>query len=550
MKKVCVASRKEFEITEADLKFYEKMGVPTPKLCPHERQRRRQAFRNERFLYHRICDATGKKIISIYSQDSPFKKVVSPDFYWGDNWEAKDYGRDFDFNRSFFEQFLELYHKVPQLSLIRKETENSDFAHDAIRLKNCYLTFDGEQARDCMYGETFYMIQDCLDFLFLRHSELCYECVNCENGYHLFFSYNSKNCSDSWFLRDCIGCRNCFGCSNLIKKEYYIYNKPHTKEEYEQFISGFHSGKHSYINKLKANAVDLWETQFVKHMAGTQNENVTGDHVSNSKDCTYCFDAENIRDCKYVFSMQGGGSDCHDINIWGVSTELCYNCSVIGEGARNIIASFYIAFGCENVSHSAFCWQNSKNLVGCVGMSHAENCILNKQYSDQEYQDLREKVKAYMIQTGEWGEFFPTEISPFAYNETPAQEYYPLTESECLAKRWKWKKEDKIPQAQTYEIPDDIADVPDSICQEVLACEECGKNYKIQKPELVFYKKLVLPIPRNCSNCRHLARVKQRNPQVLFDRKCDKCGVDIQTTFAPDRPEKIYCEKCYLEVVD
>jgi CxxC-x17-CxxC domain-containing protein len=39
--------------------------------------------------------------------------------------------------------------------------------------------------------------------------------------------------------------------------------------------------------------------------------------------------------------------------------------------------------------------------------------------------------------------------------------------------------------------------------------------------------------------------MKLRNPRKLFDRKCDKCGKDIKTTYAPDRPEIVYCEECY-----
>ena len=31
-----------------------------------------------------------------------------------------------------------------------------------------------------------------------------------------------------------------------------------------------------------------------------------------------------------------------------------------------------------------------------------------------------------MKKTGEWGEFFPSSISPFGYNETVAMEYYPI----------------------------------------------------------------------------------------------------------------------------
>jgi len=40
-----------------------------------------------------------------------------------------------------------------------------------------------------------------------------------------------------------------------------------------------------------------------------------------------------------------------------------------------------------------------------------------------------------------------------------------------------------------------------------------------------------------------------RNPRKLFERKCDKCGMEMITTYAPERLEKVYCEKCYEKEV-
>jgi hypothetical protein len=78
--------------------------IPPPTLCPDCRQQRRLSFRNERKLYKRKCDATGKDIISIYSPDKPYT-VYHQDYWWSDAWEPMDYGRDFDFSRSAIEQF-------------------------------------------------------------------------------------------------------------------------------------------------------------------------------------------------------------------------------------------------------------------------------------------------------------------------------------------------------------------------------------------------------------------------------------------------------------
>ncbi len=105
--KQCKKCDVSFEITDKDLEFYdkispifngEKYSIPTPKLCPDCRQQRRLSFRNERKLYKRKCDATGKNIVSIYSPGKPYK-VYNSDFWWSDSWDAMDYGKDFDFNK-------------------------------------------------------------------------------------------------------------------------------------------------------------------------------------------------------------------------------------------------------------------------------------------------------------------------------------------------------------------------------------------------------------------------------------------------------------------
>ena len=132
-----------------------------------------------------------------------------------------------------------------------------------------------------------------------------------------------------------------------------------------------------------------------------------------------------------------------------------------------------------------------------------------------------------------------------------ASDYYPLSKDDALKKGYKWLDEDKKRyKPQNYELPDDITDTADDILKEVLACANCGKNYKILPLELNFYRKMELCIPRNCQDCRR----KERNIKVasleLWDRKCDKCSVLMRTSYKQGRPEKVYCEKCYLENVN
>jgi len=63
-------------------------------------------------------------------------------------------------------------------------------------------------------------------------------------------------------------------------------------------------------------------------------------------------------------------------------------------------------------------------------LNTAKYCILNKQYTKEEYEKLMPKIIEYMEKTEEWGEFFPASLSPFGYNETIAMEYFPLTREE------------------------------------------------------------------------------------------------------------------------
>src|SRR3990172_12231617 len=100
MKKHCSISGQEFEVSDEDLKFYEAISpvfngknylIPAPTLCPEERRRRRMAIRNERTYYKRNCDLCKKSFIGAYSPDKPFK-VFCSGCWWGDGWDASDYG--------------------------------------------------------------------------------------------------------------------------------------------------------------------------------------------------------------------------------------------------------------------------------------------------------------------------------------------------------------------------------------------------------------------------------------------------------------------------
>lgn len=551
MLKSCHHCKKNFEITNDDLDFYKQLNVTEPTHCPSCRQQRRLTWRNERTLYKRKCDATGKDIVSVFSTDKPFK-VYENEYWYSDNWNPMDYGRDFDFNRPFFEQFNELNQQVPQLSRSAVANLNCDFTNQCGWCKNCYLIFEADHNENCYYSNNIYDSKSSMDTLMCVKCELCYESMDCENCYNLKFGQDCKNCSDSWFLKSCIGCRNCFGCTNLRNKEYYFLNEKCSPSEFKEKVAKTSLNSYEQLQKARANFSEFVKKYPQKYLQGNQNENSTGNYLFNTQNCTECFDLNNSQDCKHVFNCRNM-KKCQDITVFGSigTTEFCYENHEIGANIRTICFSDQIWDGCHDIFYSKLCINSSNNLFGCVSLKHKQFCILNKQYSEEEYKILRTKIIEHMKKTGEFGEFFPSSISPFAYNETVAMEHFPLTKEEALKQGYKWKDPDpKEYKKQTYKIPTSIKDAPDTITSEILACIECGKNFKIIPEELKFYQRQNLPIPLKCHDCRHKDRSKLRNSRHLYSRECQKCHKLIETTYSPHAPELVYCEACYLESTD
>lgn len=559
MTRTCARCSTAFEITDHDLDFYEKVSpqfagkkelVPPPTHCPACRRQRRLTFRNERNLYHRKCDLTGKQMISQYAD--PSLKVYITSEWWGDTWNALSYGRDVDFSRPFFDQFKELVREVPHMCVANDSSNvNSEYANQTGMLKNCYLVFDADACENGLYLHTGKHSNSCTDCLRPFNCELCYECVDCLRCYRTFFSQNSENCSDSWFLNDCKGCKNCFGCANLRNKEYFMFNEFVGKEKFEETMRQFRLSSHSGLKHAKDQIREWLLSQPTKSNHNISTENSSGDFLINVQNASMCFDCRDLRDCTYCTNISDRAADCMDYDVWGFDAELLYEVMTSGYNtSRNLFCNDSWS-NVHDLLYTDNCF-NSSYLFGCVGLKKNQYCILNKQYTKDEYEALVPKIIEHMRKTGEWGEFFPHTLSLFGYNESVANDYFPLSLTQAEENGWRWfEEEEKKNQymGPVYQIPDDINDVTDDIGRQILTCEVTGKHYKVIPQELQFYKDMGLPVPRVSPNERHRIRMQKRNPRELWTRDCAKCAKPMQTTYAPDRPEIVYCEECYLSTV-
>lgn len=497
--KICKICGQNFELNQADLDFYKKMEVPLPTLCPRDRLIRRLAFRNERSLFKRKCDKSGVDVISNLRPDAPFP-VYAVDEWFKDDWSAPILP-NFDFNKGFFEQFINLSRVSPRMHKATAGNEvNSPYINHAGNCKDCYFIFNSEYAQDCYYLRTADHCRDCVDGTNLFNSELCYECVNCENCYNLKFSDDCKTSRDSWFIRNCRGVQDSIFCYGLDQKRYHIFNEAHTKEEYEAKLRELKLHTWSGFS----NAMKIWEkwsAQFPKIRQIIQNcENSTGDALYNCKNARDCYNCQKLEDCRYVLNSVDV-KDTYDMYAYG-EIQLAYEI-VTMMYCYDVKFCSYV-FKSDNLEYCDMCW-NCHNCFGCAGLNGKSYCIFNKQYTKEEYEDLLARIKEKMKADAEYGEFFPMGFSMFPYEDTMANDYFPKKEKSSAPPTGDF--------VETSTLPDDVNDINvGSIVKKVYRCPETNKLFMFQQKELEFYKKAGVPAPRVSFE----ARYKRRNKLIPF----------------------------------
>ncbi len=563
----CQNCETDFVIEPDDFNFYQKIKVPPPTFCPECRYIRRLLDRNEWNLYKRKCDATGEDVISIYQPDAPFP-VYNQEYWKSDSWDSLSYGQDFDFHRSFFEQYQDLRLRVPHLALVNSGSVNSPYTNQSGYNRDCYMCSATGYSEKCMYGNWYKNCHFSGDCYMALKSEFCYECINITRCSKCLWC---QDCSDSVSLQfciDCRGCTDCFGCVGLREKRHYWLNTALTKEEYEKRMKKFVWDRDS-IKKSIRELIRFRANIPAKYYHGSQIQDSTGDYMENSKRARYVFNCRDNKDTAYMQDVWTG-EDCLDCTEVA-DGQLSYEIQGCASPHRSIVVRS--SFVAVDSYYCDMCF-SVRECFGCFGLKQKEFCILNKQYSKEEYFKLKEKIIEHMRKMKEWGEYFPADLSPFTYNESIAQDYFPLTREDALKAGYAWYdrpvRDYKI-TLPTDDLPKTLSDVKENIFEDVIQCSSqkssdqkykyplCSVAFKITPLEFSLYKILNIPVPEKCFACRRTDRFVFRNPRKLWHRQCmcgqeshghaGKCQNEFETSYAPDRSEIIYCERCYQQEV-
>jgi len=566
----------KWRIEEQDLDILRKIIVPVPDECPECNLRHRMVFRNEANMYSgRKCEATGQSIISVYSPDKKYK-VYDKKYWYSDDWNPLDYGQEYDSKRSFFDQLSELMWKVPYPNLLSTNSENSDYASHAVNCSNCYCVAMSLNNEDCYYGRVVWHSKNCVD---CRNVDRCIDCywnVKGINNNYCIYLINSKDCFDCHFSINLTNCQYCILSSNLKNKSYYIYNQPVSREEFVRYKQRWDFREHiAELEKIRVKNI-------VRFADVTNCENCVGNEIIDSKDCYHCFGVDGANNCRYCIDTARTITDSYYVTGGGVNGSLQYNSSGVGvDSGRAICCN--VVYPNSNENYYSYICFSTKNTFGCVSLRQKQYCVLNKQYSKNDYFALIEKIKLDMLARGEYGNYFPVPMSHFGYNETVAQEIYPMTREQALAQGYKWSDYDASSgySGPWYKPADDINVYTNEakareLLGGVLRCEVTGRPYKIVAPELAFYLKMGIPVPRKSPDQRMTESRAWRNPYYLWHRQCmctgkfpisthsgtsnsqfsngrceheGRCKNMFETTYAPERTEKVYCEECYQKSI-
>ncbi|MDA2922318.1 hypothetical protein MYX07_03570 [Patescibacteria group bacterium AH-259-L07] len=563
--RTCQQCGKDFDIVSSDINFYHMLRVPSPQECPQCRMRKRMAMMaNILQFYKKECAAhKGEKVISQMDDATPYK-IYDNNYWWNvDVWDGITYGRTYDPSRPFIKQLVDLLRNVPHMALARynKKIINSEYTVGSLDLKNCYLSATIGIAENVNYGVWVVNSRDSFDVLRVDHIENCYDVIDCSRCYNSQHIQNSTNCLDSYFLFDCHNCQKCFGCINLRNKKYCFFNEQLAQRAYESKLAAIDLGsrkvRQEYLKKFK----DFLYQRGVFRAVYTRNSSSSvGDHL---RDCKNCFGVFNAMSVKFLLTFYKnenvrwsqdiiGATDDMDVTIFGPG-ELCYNV-IEGLSVNKVIASYFIGDS-MGIEYSFECF-DCRYCFGCSGLKKKKYCILNKQYTENEYWKLVDEIKTRMLEEGIYGEFLPLEHSLFYYHDTYAQAMMPLNKESAVSLGARWREKQTLSEISNIqkltagEVPDHIKDVTDDILNVAIVCSETRKPFQITKKELEFYRHYSIPLPVKHSQTRLMHRFAKKNPYQLWIQNCTKCKKQTQTTYNPNGLAKnILCKACYLKEV-
>lgn len=287
----------------------------------------------------------------------------------------------------FYTRYLRLIESLPRPPTKNMRSDGIEWGDANYNCSNLIYSFDNANCQNGLYLYCSYLAANCVDCSYAIESELCYQSVDLFKCYKVYFSNYCARLRESYYCYDCNDSHHLFGCTHLNHKEYCIFNRQYSSDEYQKQVDELIKRLPQEILKT----VDELIEQFPLTQTNvTRSENCHyGNHVHYSKNVYFSFDATDNQDCGYLYDSHHN-QDCWD-STWLLGSQLCYQCLE----SRSL-------YNCAFVNWSSNCrdsWflnncYNLKHCFGCVGLDNKEYCLLNRQLTPEEYHEIVERLKS------------------------------------------------------------------------------------------------------------------------------------------------------------
>ncbi len=287
---------------------------------------------------------------------------------------------------SFIKEFSRILAITPRTPSHSWNCEHCESSDQVFYSKNLTYCFDCVNCEDSVYVYDSFMAVKNVDCDYAVESQLCYESVDPYSCFNCDYVSSCIQVTDSAYSVDCRSSHDLFGCYLLRNKAYCIFNRQCTKEEYFEKVKLYKT----WSAKRIFAEVETLQLQHPRTQTIEANNTNThyGNFMFNDKDCYYCFDAAKNKSCMYMYdnhrselsvdaTYSGLITDCYEI----VDCVSLNNCSYVVY-SKNCNDSMYL-YDCFDV----------KNSLGCVGLSHKQYCILNRQYTKEEYERIATRLQ-------------------------------------------------------------------------------------------------------------------------------------------------------------
>lgn len=287
--------------------------------------------------------------------------------------------------KAFITAFNTLKNSFPKKPNYTVRSENSPYGDYIIDCKNVYYGFDTVQCEDGFYLYDCFMSRNCANSYLVVRSELCYEGVDLYQCYNGSYLLSCALCTDCDYCISCTNCQNCFGCVDLWSKQYCFFNEQLEKEEYEKRVKEFKSTHKPEDIMAKIRAMELTLPNTAKEDNNEKssalyysyfNKNVyyVSDATQN-EDSAYLFDSHRLKEC-FDTSYSADNEDCYDV-VDTIKSSGCFS-------SKDLVKCIDCFFSYDLL--------NCSDCIGCSHLSSKQYCILNRQYTKDEYEKLKGQI--------------------------------------------------------------------------------------------------------------------------------------------------------------